>query len=210
MRPCERTDSLLSAYIEGETSPAETHFLDAHLASCPRCRTQKTTLETLLSRLRALPRVDVSPGFTERVLARTADLEPAGVEARPAVTPIASRWSWSVPMATAAALLVVVWGVTHLRSGATPAPDTARETPAVTPPGAPDAAPAQLPEDALTAEDVHLPRVDRMQGAGDDGEWLDGDVYLLENFELRQPAGGGSPTLTRASGQAKDRVVVTF
>lgn len=208
MKPCERTDSLLSAYLEGETSPAETRFLDSHLASCPRCRDQKAAMETLLSRLHTLPRVDVSPGFTERVLARTAGLEPAGVESRPAVIPIRSRWSWSVPMAAAAALLVVVWGVNQMRTRSGPAPEIAQQTtppPAVMP--TPEAPPASPP---ATANPDATPQVERMQGADNDGEWLDGDVYVLENFELRQPAGGGSPTLTRASGAAKDRVVVTF
>jgi hypothetical protein len=164
-------------------------------------------MEALLSRLHSLPRVDTSPGFTRRVLARTAGLEPAGVDSRPVVVPIASRWSWSVPMAAAAAVLVAVWGVNEMRSGATPEPETARgPSPVVTVP----ASPAE-PEAAGTTAGNTLPvEVERLEGTGDDGTWLDGDVYVLESFELREPAGGGSPTVTRASGQVKDRVVVTF
>jgi hypothetical protein len=72
------------------------------------------------------------------------------------------------------------------------------------------ASPAE-PEAAGTTAGNTLPvEVERLEGTGDDGTWLDGDVYVLESFELREPAGGGSPTVTRASGQVKDRVVVTF
>jgi len=38
MNPCERTDSLLSFFLDDELSPAERRFVEGHLTACPRCR----------------------------------------------------------------------------------------------------------------------------------------------------------------------------
>lgn len=36
--PCAELADLLSAYADGQTTPAQTEYVEAHLAHCPRCR----------------------------------------------------------------------------------------------------------------------------------------------------------------------------
>jgi hypothetical protein len=221
MKPCQRADSLLSAFIEGEASPAEARFLETHLTSCPRCRRQRAELETLLSRLRSLPRVETSSEFTDKVLARTAGMEPVGADVG-AVVPLTPRYpSWAVPLAAAAAVVILVWGAIQLRpvgpepemaqtqtqTQILPEPRTTSPPPTVLDASEPSAPAGDPTPSGPVAGEESYQGIYYTLGA-DRGEWL--DAYALEDYELRQPAGGGSPTLTRVSGQADSRVLVTF
>ena len=60
MKPCDRLDTLLSAYLETETSPAETRFVDGHMAACARCRKQVEDISRLIEQLSTLPRIQTS------------------------------------------------------------------------------------------------------------------------------------------------------
>ncbi len=116
MKPCDRVDSLLSAYLDHEASPAETRIVEDHLKSCPRCSANVSEVAALLPRLARLPRIAVSDGFTGRVLAEVKGLpvpdfdEPAVPRLRPRVA------AWGFPLAAAATLALVtvsllrVWG----------------------------------------------------------------------------------------------------
>jgi anti-sigma factor RsiW len=202
MKVCEHVDSLLSAYLENEVSPAESRFLEDHLASCSRCRDQKTELRSLLTRLHSLPRVETSTDFTRRVLDRTVGLEPVGIDFKEARSRGRYRPAWAVPMAAAAAIAVLVIGVSQMRSPGDSGP-MAQNDPGTVPSGGTFTLPAEQ-----QAVPVTQPGEVVSMGAEKDGEWL--DAYVLEDYELRAPAGGGTPTLTRVSSDTESKVVVTF
>lgn len=211
MNHCDHVDSLLSAYVEGEASPAETRFIDGHLALCTRCRSQLHEMRSLLHLLSETPRVTVGPDFTERVLARTRDREPAGLD-EPVVIPLpAPRSMWAVPLAAAAALALVLLATTQL------GPRTAGDTELVaqgvvgtsSAPTGTEAAPSLplFPEvDELTN---YIPELDQTEGEVQ-SLGTARDAYVLEAYELRTPAGGSEPVLTRVSAGSGDKVVVTF
>jgi len=78
---------LLDLSADGVLNRAETHRLEAHLRSCAPCRTEREDLVRLGDVLRA-SRIEVDPGFQERVM---AELQPTGWEAR---SP--RSWAWAV------------------------------------------------------------------------------------------------------------------
>jgi anti-sigma factor RsiW len=208
MTHCDRVDALLSAYIEQDTSPAETRFVDGHLTLCPRCRQQLDEMRTLLARLSQLPRVETSADFTERVIARTTGLEPAGLE-EPVLIELPSRRPvWAVPLAAAAALALVIVTVTRLTVGTAPSPETA-QTPS---PSAPTLVQVSQPEVDGPPEVTDLTNLHpelKKEGEGVSIGMVR-DSYVLDAYELREPAGGGNLTLTRVSAEPGTRVVVTF
>ena len=87
-------DELLSAYLDGETTPAESAGIGRHLAGCHRCRRQLDELNLARSALRSLP---------------TLELPPPLVAAPTQVTPIRKRPSVWVGAAAAAAAAVIAF-----------------------------------------------------------------------------------------------------
>jgi anti-sigma factor RsiW len=211
MNHCDHVDSLLSAYVESEASPAETRFVDEHLALCTRCRSQLHEMRSLLQLLSETPRVQVGDDFTERVLARTRGREPSGLT-EPVVTPLpAPRSMWAAPLAAAAAFALVLLATTLLgprtggetelalegSSGTQTAPTAAQEAPPL----------PLFPEvEELT---TLIPELDETEGEVQ-SMGTARDAYVLEAYELRLPAGGSEPVLTRVSAGSGDKVVVTF
>lgn len=57
----------LSAYVDGELSPAELAAADQHLAGCPACRHDLAATATTRELLRSAVRVEPPPGFFDRV-----------------------------------------------------------------------------------------------------------------------------------------------
>lgn len=55
---------LLSAYLDGQTSPAERATIDAHLQQCGACQAELESLRRTVSLLKAMPRVVVPRAFT--------------------------------------------------------------------------------------------------------------------------------------------------
>jgi predicted anti-sigma-YlaC factor YlaD len=51
---CKEIESLLSAYLENELSPAESANIAQHLASCPRCLDLKEKMEEIVLKLSEL------------------------------------------------------------------------------------------------------------------------------------------------------------
>ena len=92
-----RIEQQLSAYLDGELTPAETAGVRAHLAECDACRAELEELRAgkdLLGRLRAM---EPPPGFETSLLAKIS---------RPSRT---SWFAWPRPaMALAAVSLAVV------------------------------------------------------------------------------------------------------
>lgn len=210
MNPCERLDSLLSAFLEDETSPAETRFVEDHLVRCTRCREQVAGTRALLDRLHHLPARPVSEGFTDRVLTRVRGLAPADLEAPPAVVHLPVRRTapaWAVPLAAAAALAVALLGIPQLRSGQTTTPVETAQTPSAQAPL--NGIASNLPEAA--SNPVPPPKV--MTLGPSEGQVSVGmvrDAYVLEAYELREPAGGGAPIVTPVRADEKSRVMVAF
>jgi len=209
MNPCERLDSLLSLFLEDEASPAEIRFVEDHAARCPRCRAQVESTRALLERLHRLPAASVSADFTERVLARVRGLAPADLDAPPVIVLRPTRPAWALPLAAAAAVALAFLGVSQLRTGPEPtstAVATHSEAPLegiasnIEAPGPESAATPALPPEVITL------------GKGQKGESLGmvRDAYVLEAYELREPAGGGAPVVTPVSSGEDSRVMVTF
>ena len=64
----EHLDDVLSAYLDGELTPAERTDVDAHLAACAECRADLDAEADVRQLLRDLPAVDPPFGFYERIL----------------------------------------------------------------------------------------------------------------------------------------------
>ena len=102
-------DVTLDAYVETLLAPAERAELDAHLATCERCRTEVARQRELLGALHALPE-SIEPGLDLRPAIRASIRARDEADAR-------ARWmrSLRVPLAVAALLLIAVTaGVTTL------------------------------------------------------------------------------------------------
>jgi len=121
---CREVQRKLELFVAQELAPAERERVEAHLASCARCR-------EALERARSLEKVLVAPpvpplpeGFAERVVGRARN-ERAAV-ARPAPRPELARPAWQrigLSVGTAAAvaaglLLGLLMGSQTWQSGA--------------------------------------------------------------------------------------------
>lgn len=68
---------LLSAYLDGETTPEESRDVVAHLASCDRCRGEMEDTHAARSALRALPILEMPDAILDAVDGhRIADVVP--------------------------------------------------------------------------------------------------------------------------------------
>ena len=101
---CRQSRALFGPYWDDELTQAEREWLEAHFASCANCRREYEDLARSLEWMSELPRVEVSPGFAESVVAQARRRTPA-TDRVPGVTP---RW---IPVTAAAALLAVLGGM---------------------------------------------------------------------------------------------------
>jgi anti-sigma factor RsiW len=215
MNTCQRIDSLVSAFLEHEASPAEVRFVESHLPTCPRCRTQIREMSFVMEELSRLPRVETRPEFTDEVLARTRGLRAADLESREPWI-LAPRFTtrrllqWSVPMAAAAALAVALVSLQIARRSGEP--ETAsRDATTETSKPAPAVRPANPSTQTTTAQGPVTPPEVIHYGQGD-GQSLGmmQDSYALGTYELRTPREGGTPILTPVASKPDIPVVVTF
>ncbi len=228
MSACDRVETLLSAYLEREASPAEVRFVDGHLTVCRRCRDLLEETAALLERLPRLPRTRVSPGFTDRVLAEVRNAPAAGLEVPVVPMPRPAIASWAAPLAAAAAVAVALLGIGRLTAPASslsarapavsaPAPDLdqrlAHDVAAMT---VRDAAPGPSsplaglnPPPVASLTDLRPDLAGKTEAAGEP-LGMAGDAYVLEDWMLREPAGGGRPVLTRVGADPAAKVMVTF
>jgi predicted anti-sigma-YlaC factor YlaD len=98
---CNRARRLFGVCWDDELTQAERDGLESHLASCPPCRTEYDKFSRALELTAALPRLEASADFVERVLVRSRRATTAPDLVREA----GSRW---VPVAVAAAGAVLV------------------------------------------------------------------------------------------------------
>jgi len=66
---CERMETRISPYLDGELGSAEKEALEAHLRDCTRCREMLKILREVSASLRNLPEVEISPDLERRLLA---------------------------------------------------------------------------------------------------------------------------------------------
>lgn len=128
---CQVLDERLDDWVDGALTPREAAEVEAHLASCPRCREEERRLRRLLAHAAALPRSvapprDLWPGVAERVERRrswewAAGLGPWALAAAAAVVLTVSAVLWqaggparvrtvAIPAASPAATLVAGTG----------------------------------------------------------------------------------------------------
>jgi hypothetical protein len=101
---CNRARHLFGACWDDELTQAERDGLEAHLGSCPKCRTEYDGFARALELTASLPRIEASADFMDRVLVRSRRATTAPDIVRAA----GSRW---VPVAAAAAAAVLVVAV---------------------------------------------------------------------------------------------------
>ena len=101
----------LESYLEGRLEEAQRAVLESHLVGCSRCQSELEEWRALFAALEALPSIEPSPGFVDRVM--------AGVTVRPsaAQATATSRWlprtsrGWSL---MAAFLALPILGLSSL------------------------------------------------------------------------------------------------
>jgi anti-sigma factor RsiW len=98
---CARARKLFGACWDDEITQGEREWLDAHLNTCGRCRTEYDSLARTLETVASLPRVEAAPDLADRVLAEARRAAPA-VDRLPQPE---RRW---VPLTAAAAAAVLV------------------------------------------------------------------------------------------------------
>ena len=118
MSNCQRMETDLIAYLDGNADPSLRHRVEAHLAQCAGCRQRVGEFRALWGVLDELPGVAPSAAFD------------AGVRARIAAEPAPGDWwrAWwrslmpspRLAFATAALLALSVWVVT-IRQAPAPA-----------------------------------------------------------------------------------------
>lgn len=103
----------LSAYIDGEAAHPER--IARHLQHCTECAQRHMALLRLSAHVQALPAPPENPDLLGRVLAEVGRVRAAD-EARPTVTPFASRWSVRAGLTVAAAAALLLAGGLTWRS----------------------------------------------------------------------------------------------
>jgi anti-sigma factor RsiW len=130
MHSCASLDSLVPAFIDGETSDADTEGIERHLQACERCRARVDAERVVHDLLRARREALRDVRAPSPLLARCRELAAASrmdvPPARPAPFPstrVAARWPARVrPLAIAASLVLIVasaflYRMTHTSAG---------------------------------------------------------------------------------------------
>jgi hypothetical protein len=85
MNDCHKVRCLYSVCSEGEASVFDAAFFGDHMAACGRCREDYAAFRAMSGALKTLPRLETTPGFEDRVLAR---VRAAAVLNRPVPAPV--------------------------------------------------------------------------------------------------------------------------
>ncbi len=125
-------EELLAPYVDGTASPREREVVDAHAATCARCRAEIAQASTARTALKALHEMEAPPGLAPDVT--------GAPKAAPAGAPIWYRWGG---VAAAAAAIVLLMVLVLPRIGGGGSSDAERATPAAA--NAPRAATVPVP-----------------------------------------------------------------
>ena len=74
---CTVGRDLLSAWLDGEVTPAEAERLSAHLRECSACREWCADVVTLTEAARKLPAEEQAPDLVDRIVERLSLPRPA-------------------------------------------------------------------------------------------------------------------------------------
>lgn len=139
MSDCHKARDLYSLIHEKEASRQDERYFDAHLSTCPNCRTGFADFRSTQTLLNGLPRIDVSSGFDDRVLSmvRAAVREARPVPPLPEPERAPAFWEGWMPrfamLGASAALVALLAGsvlrTTPLTGGADMAGDVSIEAP---------------------------------------------------------------------------------
>ena len=66
---CERMETLISPYLDGELGSVDKAAVETHLHGCTRCQEMLALLREVSVSLRNLPEVEISPDLQRRLLA---------------------------------------------------------------------------------------------------------------------------------------------
>lgn len=105
---CDDARDLLEAYLDGELAAEDRSRVEAHLPGCAACSSELTSLRALADRVRAVGRLPMPDGLTERVAAAVARSEPVRTDRRLFGRMVASHLAAAMAGAGAVALLVSV------------------------------------------------------------------------------------------------------
>lgn len=116
MRSCDETLDLISAALDGALTGEERAALEEHLSNCPACSALFAELDGLHAATAQLEEIPAPIDFTDQVMARIAadPIQERPGSAVPFPSKKRSRIPWKGWAATAAAVVVVVLGVTTL------------------------------------------------------------------------------------------------
>ncbi len=156
---CQELDERLDDWVDGALAAETAADVEAHLASCARCREQERRTRQLLAHAASLPRSVTPPRDLWPGIARRLEHE--------------RRWSWAggpQPWALAAAATVVVGLVAVLWAGRSPSTVRTVEIPAATP----------------AARLAALPEVSDPVVAAAERDYEDAANALLEALQKRQ------------------------
>jgi|CXWL01.1.fsa_nt_gi anti-sigma factor RsiW len=95
---CDDLDRLALDLLSAELAPADRAALDAHLASCPRCRAEHAGLAVTWEALGSLPAGEPSPALRQSV-DQLICAERAAIEASARATPTAVGGPWWMSLA---------------------------------------------------------------------------------------------------------------
>jgi predicted anti-sigma-YlaC factor YlaD len=200
---CGQARNLFSAYWDDEITQGEREWLESHFSSCPSCRREYDALARTLEALSDLPRVEVSNGFADRVLAAAKRRSPA-VDRMP--VPV-RRW---VPITATAVLLAIVAAMVMQWSGMPLGPrhqgSVALEQPVLTQPQPVQTEPATPAMATVTSPDW----VARAAGVTDSLFDHSEDVeFILDPVTLRK---GRAHTVVRVQPEPArgEQAVITF
>lgn len=118
---CSEIELLLDAYHDGELFGEQFALVDEHLGQCPDCQRQLTEIKQVVSVLKDLPRLELSPDL-EQKLDGLLEKKPQAVVLRPAF--------WTT-VAASAAVCLLFFGVGALLKPNS-SPKIAQTTPRVT------------------------------------------------------------------------------
>jgi len=95
---CHTVRPRLTAYLERDLSPRERDRVGRHLAECSDCANALQMTRDLVEGLASLESVELPEGFSQRLRARLAQVEPEPAPARPRTSPERRPfWQWLMP-----------------------------------------------------------------------------------------------------------------
>jgi anti-sigma factor RsiW len=195
MMHCHKFRPLFSLCFEGEASYVDQAALSKHLGECSRCREAFDEFSTAAQWVKSLPRIEPSPGFEDRVLARVRASGHEPARSRPiSVLTEPAWWQTLIPRlawAGAFAAVGVVATLWALRSATVGADQTRVQSASA--------------QEARTLKEL-IPDL-----PAEVVESLDGESYVLDRMTIRQtPADREIQVVAPVDQETGRQVFVTF